>query len=159
MNRKLTNNKIPEMKDENGEVIDETLIPNAFNKCVCSFVELVGKLANKIPRSSILSDSFLSDVQHPVNGLPNFQQISENDVLKVLHGFGPNKASGIDGISSRILTFSAAVISPSLTSIFNQSILTGIFPNDWKIARITPIFKSEAKDEMTNYRPISVISV
>ena len=77
----------------------------------------------------------------------------------LLHGLGPNKASGIDGISSRVLKLSAAVISPSLTSIFNQSILTGIFPNDWKIARITPIFKSEAKDEMTNYRPISVISV
>jgi hypothetical protein len=46
------------MKDENGEVIDETLIPNAFNKC---FVELGGKLANKIPRSNILPDSFLSD--------------------------------------------------------------------------------------------------
>jgi hypothetical protein len=47
MNRKSTNNKIPEMKDENGEVIDETLIPNAFNKY---FVELGGNLANKIPR-------------------------------------------------------------------------------------------------------------
>ena len=153
MNRKSTNNKIPEMKDENGEVIDETLIPNKY------FVELGGNLANKIPRSNILPDSFLSDVHHPVNGLPSFQEISENDVLKLLHGLGPNKASGIDGISSRILKLSAAVISPSLTSIFNQSILTGIFPNDWKIARITPIFKSEAKDEMTNYRPISVISV
>ena len=84
------------MKDENGEVIDETLIPNAFNKY---FVELGGKLANKIPRSSILPDSFLSDVHHPVSGLPSFQEISENDVLKLLHGLGPNKASGIDGIT------------------------------------------------------------
>ena len=66
------------MKDENGEVIDETLIPNAFNKY---FVELGGNLANKIPRSNILPDSFLSDVHHPVNGLPSFQEISENDVL------------------------------------------------------------------------------
>ena len=52
------------MKDENGEVIDETLIPNAFNKY---FVELGGKLANKIPRSNILPDSFPSDAHHPVN--------------------------------------------------------------------------------------------
>jgi hypothetical protein len=51
MNRKSTNNKIPEMKDENGEIIDETLIPNAFNKY---FVELGGNLANKILRSNIL---------------------------------------------------------------------------------------------------------
>jgi hypothetical protein len=87
MNRKSTNNKIPEIKDDNGEVIDETLIPNAFNKYI---VELGGKLANRIPRSNFLPDSFLSDVHHPVNGLPSFQEISENDVLKLLHGLGPN---------------------------------------------------------------------
>ena len=62
-------------------------------------------------------------------------------------------------LASRILKLSAKVIAPSLTIIFNQTILTGIFPNDWKIARITPIFKSDAKDKMTNYRPISVISI
>ena len=77
--------------------------------------------------------------------------------MKLLHELGSNKASGIDGISSRILKIAATVISPYLTSIFNQSILTGIFPNYWKIVRITPIFKSEAKDGMTNYRQIFVI--
>jgi hypothetical protein len=76
------------MKDENGEVIDETLIPNAFKKY---YLELGGKFANKIPRSNILPDSFPSDAHHPVNGLPSFQEISENDVLKLLHGLGPNK--------------------------------------------------------------------
>jgi hypothetical protein len=50
-------------------------------------------------------------------------------------------------------------IAPSLTLIFNQSIRTGIFPTDWKVARATPIYKSGAKHSMTNYRPISVISI
>ncbi len=35
----------------------------------------------------------------PTNGLSSFQEISENDVLKLLHGLGPKKASGVDGIS------------------------------------------------------------
>ena len=55
------------------------------------FVELGEKLANKIPRSNILPDSFLSDVHHPTNGLSSFQEISENYVLKLLHGLGPKK--------------------------------------------------------------------
>jgi hypothetical protein len=38
------------------------------------------------------------------------------------------------------------------------SINTGIFPDDWKIARSTPIYKSDDKAECGNYRPISVIS-
>ena len=53
----------------------------------------------------------------------------------------------------------APVIAPSLALIFNQSISTGIFPSDWKIARVTPIFKTGAKLDMENYRPISVISI
>ena len=156
MNRKPTNYKIPEMKDENGETINETQVPDAFNKY---FVELGEKLASKIPRSSISPDSFLTDVDYPDNGLSCFQEIPENHVLNLLCSLESKKAAGIDGISSRILKLSAKVIAPSLTIIFNQTILTGIFPNDWKIARITPIFKSDAKDKMANYRPISVISI
>ena len=79
--------------------------------------------------------------------------------MNLLCGLESKKAAGIDGVSPRILKLSAKVIAPSLTIIFNQTILTGIFPNDWKIARITPIFKSDAKDKMKNYRPISVISI
>ena len=43
--------------------------------------------------------------------------------------------------------------------IFNSSLTNGVFPDIWKIARITPIFKSGAKNDVNNYRPISVISV
>ena len=156
MNKKPTNHEIPEMKDENAEIINETQVPDAFNKY---FVELGEKLASKIPRSSISPDSFLTDVDYSHNGLSGFQEIPENHVLNLLCGLESKKAAGIDGIFSPILKLSAKVIVPSLTIIFNQKILTGIFPNDWKFARITPIFKSDAKDKMTKYRPISVISI
>ena len=53
------------MKDENGEIINEMQVPDAFNKY---FVELGEKLASKTPRSSISPDSFLTDVYYPDNG-------------------------------------------------------------------------------------------
>ena len=34
----------------------------------------------------------------------------------------------------------------------------GIFPSDWKTARVSPIYKSGERDECGNYRPISVLS-
>ena len=41
----------------------------------------------------------------------------------------------------------------------NLSITTGIFPNSWKIDKVTPIFKEDAKTDPNNYRPISILPV
>jgi len=45
----------------------------------------------------------------------------------------------------------------SLADLFNTSIETGQFPDLWKFASVTPIFKECDKAEMSNYRPISVL--
>ena len=70
-----------------------------------------------------------------------------------------SKATGHDRISPKLLKDSADIIAESLTVIFNKSIETGIFPDDLKVAYISPIRKGESKTECSNYRPISVISV
>ena len=43
--------------------------------------------------------------------------------------------------------------------LFNKSQMSGIFPDDWKCARVTPLFKQGELSDLNNYRPISVISV
>ena len=50
-------------------------------------------------------------------------------------------------------------VTRSLTFIINLSITTGIFPNAWKRARVSPIFKEDLKTDPNNYRPISVLPV
>ena len=48
----------------------------------------------------------------------------------------------------------------SQTLIFrNASLSNGIFPDDFKIARVSPIHKSGNKEERGNYRPISILSI
>lgn len=44
-----------------------------------------------------------------------------------------------------------------LASIINQSINEGVFPNSWKSAVITPVFKSGNPTSISNYRPISIL--
>ena len=67
------------------------------------------------------------------------------------------KATGLDNIPYKLLKIAADVVAPSLTCIFNQSLLTGLYPSDWKLAKVTPIFKNGSKTDLNNYRPISVI--
>ena len=50
-------------------------------------------------------------------------------------------------------------IEKSLVFLFNTSIETSQFPDSWKVARITPIFKDGDRTEKSNYRPISVLPV
>ena len=69
-----------------------------------------------------------------------------------------SKATGHDRISPKILMDCADVIAHSLTNVFNKSIQTGIFPDDFKLACISPIFKNGSKSDRNNYRPISEYS-
>ena len=68
-----------------------------------------------------------------------------------------NKSTGIDNIGPKILKLSANVITPSITFIVNKSIKSGEFPNAWKEAKVKPLFKSGAKSDVNNYRPISIL--
>lgn len=53
----------------------------------------------------------------------------------------------------------ASVISESFTHTINLSSSTGMVPADWKTSRVVPLFKSGGREEMGNYRPISVLQV
>ena len=46
-----------------------------------------------------------------------------------------------------------------LTHVINLSLKTGIFPGFCKETRVTPIFKEGDKDDVDNYRPISILPV
>ncbi len=56
-----------------------------------------------------------------------------------------SKSAGHDRIPGKLLRDAADVVAPSLTAIFNASINTGIFPEDFKIAVISPIHKAGSK--------------
>ena len=112
-------------------------------------------LASEIP----LSDIDFSDYIHPVSHTFTLKATTNDTVLKLINSLPLNKASGLDGISCRLLKEAAPFVVPSLTHIINLSITTGIFPDEWKLARVSPIYKEGAKSDPNNYRPISVLPV
>ena len=70
-----------------------------------------------------------------------------------------NKAKGIDDINGNIIIDIYDVIKNILFRVFKASIGQGIFPTNLKIAKVTPVFKSGEKSNVSNYRPISILPV
>ena len=93
----------------------------------------------------------------PSDRVFSFERINVQEVVNLVKGIDGGKATGLDNIPCKLLKIAADVVAPSLTCIFNQSLLTGIYPSDWKLAKVTAISKNGSKTDLNNYRPISVI--
>ena len=70
-----------------------------------------------------------------------------------------NKAAGFDDLCNNIIIDAYDSLKNILFHVFKVSIQQGIFPDSLKIAKVTPIFKSGDKDNVSNYRPISILPV
>lgn len=88
-----------------------------------------------------------------------FHEISVDYVYNEIIKMPNNKSPGIDNICPKLLKIAAPIICLPLTYICNLSLTTSIFPQDWKMAKVTPIHKSGDKSKAENYRPISVLSI
>ena len=53
----------------------------------------------------------------------------------------------------------SSTLTKPLELLFNKSIQTGVIPEEWKKANVTPIFKKGTKGDPGNYRPVSLTSV
>ena len=82
-----------------------------------------------------------------------------NVVCNLLRKLKVNKANGLDNIPARLLKDGAPVISECLTHIINLFLFSGVVPDDWKTSRVVPLFKFDNREEMDNYRPISILAV
>ena len=92
-----------------------------------------------------------------VNSTFELKRVKSSNVLTMLIKVNVAKATGHDKISNKILKIAAPVIFNSLTDPFNLSISRNIFPCDWKIAKVSPLYKSGKRIDPNNYRPISVL--
>ena len=91
-------------------------------------------------------------------GLFKLSSITEAFVHKELSSLHLQKATGMDTISPKVLRDSADIITPLITHIVNLSITTGNVPDDFKVAKVTPLYKKNDKLDVGNYRPVSVLS-
>ena len=105
--------------------------------------------------------SYKNYLNAPTDTSFSFQPIDNTVTLQLLSKLTATHSCGHDNIhvSSTVLKYISNEISECITLIVNQSIMTGIYPDKLKVAKVVPIFKKENKLQLKNYRPISVLPV
>ena len=85
--------------------------------------------------------------------------ILDSNILPLIRNMNPNKATGSDGISGHMLLLCDESVVLPLKIIFQSILSTSTYPNMWKLANVTPIFKKGDKQLIENYRPISLLPI
>ena len=85
------------------------------------------------------------------------RQTMEKEIRSLISQLPNKSSSGHDHISNKLLKGICEAISYPLMIIFNQSITQGIFPDIMKLADVIPLYKGKDKDEVINYRPMSLL--
>ena len=89
----------------------------------------------------------------------SFSPITDQDVLTAIKQLNNSKSRGIDNISIKMVKLSGNIIAPILRAIFNRSLSTGYYPQQWKEAIVTPVFKKGDTFCINNYRPVALLPV
>ena len=112
-------------------------------------------LASKVKNTSKSFDDFLFPVQKKME----HKDLTFEEFEKTFKSVKHNKAAGHDDIDSNVIIKVDDEISYPLFMIFHSSFNEGIFPEQLKVAKVSPIFKVGNIEEIGNYRPISVLPI
>jgi hypothetical protein len=77
-----------------------------------------------------------------------------NEILKIIKSLKPKKSCTDDDINSIILKKIAEHISEPISCLVNKYITTGVVPDQ---NGQNLLYKTKAKDNLSNYRPISIL--
>ena len=143
---------MPSFFKQNKDILNDPLeIANGFNDF---FVGIGAQLAAEIQPPQRSFKTYLK--QH--DSLFKFSSVSEATILHVIKKLKPKTSAGVDCVSNKLLKRIVPIIIAPLHYLINLSLQTGFVPNQIKVSKISPLYKSGDKHNFSNYRPISVLS-
>ena len=133
----------------------DTKNPRIIANSFCEYFSQVGSTyANKIPGTDVSSNAFLT------NRLQDSMFLTPTTPVEILHVVNTLKnksSSGWDNISTKLLKELKHPLMYPICVLVNKSLADGIFPTQLKLAKVVPIHKSKDRQNIENYRPISLL--
>ena len=138
------------LKDmESGQPVEVEKTAAFFNKYFTSVGPNLAKNNNFNRRWLFHGERIMEDIQ------PFTTDIEE--VISLCKEIETYKSSGLEKLSSKICKDAFMALSPQLTYLFNCSLSASVFPDAWKVAKVVPLFKGGNREDVNNYRPVSLL--
>ena len=134
-------------------IADHKEIADNFNV----FFANIGAKLSAGNNQSNCAQSYSDYLNNPTPHRFTLSTINESYILSIINKLKNKNSSGNDEISNKLLKAIGNELSKPLTIIINQCLLTGIFPDLLKIAKVKPLFKRGDTALLNNYRPISLL--
>ena len=129
LGRKLPTTEINRIDVGNDSSTTPLEISNALNY---HFTHIGTRLADNIPKTSVCFEDYIT----PSDSSFTLSKTHCGVVHRLVSSPRVYTATGLDGISARLLKEASPEIVPSLTHIINLSIRCGCFPDEWEISRV-----------------------
>ena len=85
--------------------------------------------------------------------------IQPESINAQLYVIGLSSKTYMHGFDSKLVCLCSDILTSIIKTFANASLETNRVLNDWKLSRVTPIYKGKGDvNDKGNYRPISVIS-
>ena len=88
----------------------------------------------------------------------SFHNVKDDEVQKIIMNLDGSKATPVGDITTDMLKQAIDIHLLIMTQIINMSIDNNCYPEDLKLAEVSPVFKKNDDLNKENYRPISVLS-
>ena len=134
--------------------MDPVVIANSFNTF---YINIGPNLASKIPNPNSNTNPTSYIKKEYVNSL-YLKPVEDNEIRNIIRDLR-NTSPGHDGITAYLIKNVTDDIVTQLSFIFNLSIECGVFPDEMKLAKVIPLYKNGDKMIISNYRPVSLLSV
>lgn len=137
----------------NKQISNPTEIAECFNNY---FTNVGQNLASHIPPSDFSFTHYLTKDRRVPNSCV-FLPTCPQEIISIVSHMSGSDSSSFDEISTNFVKQIIIQIAHPLSELANSCFCTGKFPQNMKIAKVCPIYKSGSKNEMANYRPISIL--